>query len=79
MAKVLINKIQKRFFKNVTTKNSYAVRVLDSKPGTANFVNIVPFRIRFTSIGIENYGGGSGTPMAAPIGIAIIGYSNYVM
>jgi hypothetical protein len=36
----------------------------------------LPFRIKFTNIGIvSNYGPGN----AAPIGIAVIGVNNYVM
>jgi hypothetical protein len=42
-----------------------------------NFVanDVLPFRIKLTNIGIASYGPGN----AAPIGIAIVGYSNYVM
>jgi hypothetical protein len=35
----------------------------------------IPFRVRFTSIGIEGYG-----PNNVPgIGIQVIGYSNYIL
>jgi hypothetical protein len=36
---------------------------------------VLPFRIKFMSIGLNAYGPGN----AAPIGIAIIGLNNYVM
>jgi hypothetical protein len=35
----------------------------------------LPFRVRFTSIGIEGYGPNN----PAPIGIAVIGFSNYIL
>lgn len=36
---------------------------------------ILPFRIKFTNIGISGY---SGT-YPAPLGLAIIGFSNYIL
>lgn len=35
----------------------------------------IPFRVRFTTIGIEGYGPNN----VPPIGIAVIGYSNYIL
>lgn len=38
---------------------------------------MLPFRVRFTNIGIEDQVYGPGNP--APIGIAIVGYNNYIL
>jgi hypothetical protein len=35
----------------------------------------LPFRVRFTTIGIEGYGPNN----PAPIGIAVIGFNNYIL
>lgn len=37
--------------------------------------NVVPFRVRFSNTDAVTYGPGN----AAPIGIAVIGFNNYVM
>jgi hypothetical protein len=42
---------------------------------TAKAIDVIPFYVRFTDIGIEGYGPGN----PAPIGIAIIGVSNYIL
>jgi hypothetical protein len=36
---------------------------------------VLPFRVKFTTIGIEGYGPGN----VPPIGIAVIGYNNYIL
>ena len=43
---------------------------LEVKPKT-----FLPFRVKFTTIGIEGYGPGN----PAPIGIAVIGINNYIL
>jgi hypothetical protein len=42
---------------------------------TAKAIDVIPFYVRFTDIGIAGYGPGN----PAPIGIAIIGVSNYIL
>jgi len=42
---------------------------------TAKALNVIPFYVRFTNIGIAGYGPGN----PAPIGIAVIGTSNYIL
>lgn len=37
--------------------------------------SVLPFRVKFTNIGIEGYGPSN----PAPIGIAVIGTSNYIL
>jgi hypothetical protein len=45
----------------------------------SNFVaipaSVLPFRVKFTTIGIESYGPNN----PAPIGIAVIGFNNYIL
>jgi hypothetical protein len=36
---------------------------------------VLPFRVKFTTIGIEGYGPNN----VPPIGIAVIGYNNYIL
>lgn len=42
---------------------------------TAKAIDVIPFYVRFTDIGIAGYGPGN----PAPIGIAIVGVSNYIL
>lgn len=37
--------------------------------------NTIPFRVKFTNIGVPGYGPNN----PAPIGIAVIGYNNYIL
>lgn len=39
------------------------------------FQDVLPFRVAFTTLGIESYGPNN----PAPIGIAIIGFNNYIL
>ena len=56
-------------------EHSFGIFFLKNKTRTFEAKEVLPFRIKLTNIGITGYGPGN----AAPIGIAIIGYSNYVM
>jgi hypothetical protein len=53
----------------------YAIAKVLFKPRTAKVNQSLPFRVRLTNIGISAYGPSS----PAPIGIAIIGFNNYVL
>jgi hypothetical protein len=69
----------------VISDKSYKTKLVEQKnyskikvdgPNPVVLINaVLPFRVRFTNIGIQAYGPGN----AAPIGIAIIGLNNYVM
>jgi hypothetical protein len=70
---VIIDKTKRsvRYIKNsnfFTSKISY-------RPSTVKINETLPFRIKFTNIGIVGYS----RTGPAPIGIAIIGVSNYVL
>ncbi len=73
MAKAIIIKDNKTITKSVKTANFFTSR-LKFKFGKVKINQTLPFRIKFTNIGIQNYPGG-----AAPIGIAIIGVNNYIL
>jgi hypothetical protein len=64
MAKAVILDIKSVKVSSIKTADSNRVKISDSK-----------YRVKFINIGIE----GSGTSGAAPIGIAIIGYNNYIL
>ena len=55
--------------------SSYPVTKISEKKITAKVTETLPFRVRFTTIGIESYGPGN----PAPIGIAVIGINNYIL
>lgn len=63
---VTVNKINHKDYGIVTIGHAPLITVAES---------VLPFRVKFTNIGIQSYGQGN----AAPIGIAIIGLNNYVM
>ena len=75
MSKSVIIDKTKRSAKYIKTSNLFSSKV-SYRAGTVKINETLPFRIRFTNIGIPGYGSTGG---AAPIGIAIIGVSNYVM
>jgi hypothetical protein len=59
------------FIKN----DNYFLSDVRFKPIHVKAESTLPFRVRFVNIGIESY-----TPNnPAPIGIAVIGYSNYIL
>jgi hypothetical protein len=74
MAKAVLsdkNKINTVFLKNA---NFYKTSIYQ-KIGKVDIKQTLPFRVRFTNIGIEGYGPNN----PAPIGIAVIGLNNYIL
>lgn len=60
--------------RNIKASHFFKSRISE----TTRLVNIkstVPFKIQITNIGVPGYGPNN----AAPIGIAIIGFSNYIL
>jgi hypothetical protein len=55
--------------------SDYPIVELYEKPRLSTIISTLPFRVRFTNIGIEGYSA-SNVP---PIGIAIIGFNNYIL
>lgn len=67
---------KKSEFEVISIKSSdiNSITIYDSKPAS-EISEFLPFKVKFFTIGINPYG--STNP--APIGIAIVGYSNYVL
>lgn len=60
--------------KSIRLSNYPVTKISDQKINT-KITETLPFRVRFTTIGIESYGPGN----PAPIGIAVIGINNYIL
>lgn len=74
MAKAVIIDDQKVKTKKVYPKNFSIFNIVRTKR-TVVINEIIPFRVKFTNIGVEGYG-----PNNVPgIGIQVIGYSNYIL
>jgi hypothetical protein len=54
---------------------AYPVTKISERKINTKVTETLPFRVRFTTIGIESYGPGN----PAPIGIAVIGINNYIL
>lgn len=68
--------IDKPFFRAKFKESNFALtRILYRQPFGIKVKEELPFRIRFTSIGIPGYGPGN----VPPIGIAVVGYNNYIL
>lgn len=71
-ASLLYNNTNK--IKKINSK-SYAIINLKNKTREVKINETLPFRVKFKNIRIEGYS--SSNP--APIGIAVIGFSNYIL
>lgn len=60
--------------KYIKQKKYYRSKIIDA-PGIVKINYAVPFRVKFINIGIEAYGPND----VPPIGIAIIGYNNFIL
>jgi hypothetical protein len=73
MAKaVIIDKIGRT---KVLKAKRFGISKILYKPTKTVIKTDIPFRVKFVTIGIEGYGPNN----PAPIGIAVIGYSNYIL
>lgn len=74
MAKAVIIDDQKVKTKKIYSKNFSIFNIVRTMR-TVVINETVPFRVKFTNIGVEGYG-----PNNVPgIGIQVIGYSNYIL
>ena len=68
--------IDRTDFRTQFKETDYAItRILYRQPFGVKVIEELPFRIRFTNICIPSYGPGNVPPM----GIAIIGFNNYIL
>jgi hypothetical protein len=63
-------------FRTKFQESDYAItKILYRQPYGVRVRQELPFRVRFTTIGVPSYGLGN----VPPIGIAIIGFNNYIL
>jgi hypothetical protein len=74
MSKAVIKDNTKYLLKFVKLSKFYNSKITH-KSGNVKINHNLPFRVKFTNVGVRAYGRGN----AAPIGIAVIGVNNYVM
>lgn len=74
MATATITKTSNGDAKKVKT-SSFSISKILFKPRKTKVEAILPFRVKFTNIGIEGFS--SRNP--APIGVAVIGFNNYIL
>lgn len=74
MARAIIDNISNGQVRRITTAD-YSRSKIIYRPGRVVVTDTIPFRVKFTNIGIPGYGPGN----VPPIGIAIIGFNNYIL
>lgn len=74
MAKAVIEDIKTGYVRKIFTDSPGNAKISYSA-GRVKINEILPFRVKFTNIGIQAYGPNN----PAPIGIAIIGLNNYIL
>jgi hypothetical protein len=60
--------------KKISAKD-YGIINIGRTKRTVKINEVLPFRVRFTNIGLTGYNANS----PAPIGIAIVGFNNYIL
>lgn len=70
---LILDKIKTRV-KSIKTSDFFISRII-AQQGTVKIKQTLPFRIKITNIGVPSYSP-SNVP---PIGIAVIGYNNYIL
>jgi len=60
--------------RNIQTSKFFKSRIRET-PGSVRINSVLPFRVKITNIGIPGYAPNN----PAPIGIAIIGFNNYIL
>lgn len=74
MAKAVIEDVRSGIVKKIFTDSPGNAKISYSA-GRAKINDVIPFRVKFINIGIQGYGPGN----PAPIGIAVIGFNNYIL
>jgi hypothetical protein len=68
--------IDRPAFRAKFQESDYAItKIIYHKPYSVKVKQELPFRVKFTTIGVPSYGIGS----VPPIGIAVIGFNNYIL
>lgn len=74
MAKAVISDRPVGKLKSIAASNSLISKIL-FKSGTVKVTQTLPFRVKITNIGVPSYSATN----APPVGIAIIGFNNYIL
>jgi hypothetical protein len=74
MAKAVIKDIEPGYVRKISTASLGNAKISYSS-GRVKINDILPFRVKFTTIGIQAYGPNN----PAPIGLAVIGLNNYIL
>jgi hypothetical protein len=75
VAKAVISTITNFKTSKIYQAEKKSARIFDRKDFSSKINQTLPFRVRFSSIGIEGYGPNN----PPPIGIAVIGINNYIL
>lgn len=73
MAKAIILEDSNKKVRSIKTSNFFKSKIV-FKSKNVKINEVLPFRVKITNIGVPSY-----SSNAAPIGIAVIGYSNYIL
>lgn len=74
MASAVISLKQKQKLRSLGTKD-YPISKISEGRRTVKINEVLPFRIRITNIMVPGYSASN----PAPIGIAVIGFNNYIL
>jgi hypothetical protein len=74
MASAVIFLKQKQKLRSLGTKD-YPISKISQGKRTVKINEVLPFRVRFTNIMVPGYSASN----PAPIGIAVIGFNNYIL
>jgi hypothetical protein len=74
MASAVIFLKQKQKLRSLDTKD-YPISKISEGRRTVKINEVLPFRVRFTNIMVPGYSASN----PAPIGIAVIGFNNYIL
>lgn len=75
MAKAVISNITDYKLSDISAKNYLTSKISNVKPFNSKVDSVMPFRVKFINIGVPNYS----SVNVPPIGIAVIGFNNYIL
>jgi hypothetical protein len=75
MAKAVLSNKKNGITKSIEQEDFAKIVKFNYGTRTVRIDQVLPFRVKFTSIGIEGYGPNN----VPPIPLQVIGYSNYIL
>jgi hypothetical protein len=75
MAKAVLSNKKNGITKSIEQEDFAKIVKFNYETRTVRIDQVLPFRVKFTSIGIEGYGPNN----VPPIPLQVIGYSNYIL